>query len=115
MPTAKTPKAPKPVPLTKDVIRKHALEMLRARQCKVWRNNNLAVRGRKFIGELGVPDIIGYQRNTAIWLGCEIKTLNDRLSADQIKFLTELKAAGGLALLALQEGNNVVLKEWLND
>lgn len=99
------------IPLTKATIRESALKELTWRGYNVWINNNLAVRGRKFIGRLGVADIIGMTKD-ARWVACEVKTLNDRLSSDQIKFLNDVKNAGGLALIAHQVGNIVELKEW---
>jgi hypothetical protein len=77
----------------------------------VWRQNNIAVRKRQFIGRLGVSDIIGIS-GIGTFVACEVKTLNDRLSSDQIKFLNDVKTAGGIALIAHQVGNTVELKEW---
>jgi hypothetical protein len=52
----------------------------------VWRQNNHATRGRKFIGMKGMPDIIGYGMDgKAVY--CEVKTEGDRLSDDQIAFM----------------------------
>lgn len=98
--------------LTKGEIRESAIKELTWRGNTVWIQNNLAVRKRKFIGRLGVSDVIGIAKDGR-WVACEIKTLNDRLSPDQIKFLNDVKKAGGLAYLACQ-GNNgqVELNEW---
>jgi len=104
-------KAIKTTCLTKDVIRASALKELTWRAYTVWRNNNIAVRGRKFIGRLGVSDIIGITKDGR-WVACEVKTLHDRLSADQMKFLNEIKHSGGIALLAIQENNQVKIVEW---
>lgn len=97
--------------LTKATIRASAIKELTWRGYTVWIQNNLAVRKRKFIGRLGVSDVIGITKDGR-WVACEIKTLNDRLSNDQILFLNDVKKAGGEAYLAVQEGSNVVLKEW---
>lgn len=97
--------------LTKATIRASAIKELTWRGYTVWIHNNLAVRKRKFIGRLGVSDVIGITKDGR-WVACEIKTLNDRLSTDQIIFLNDVKKAGGVAYLAVQEGNQVVLKEW---
>jgi hypothetical protein len=97
--------------LTKAVIRASAIKELTWRGHDVWINNNLAVKGRKFIGRKGVPDIIGITKDGR-WVVAEVKTLNDHLSDDQITFLNDIKKVGGLAYLACQEGNQVVLKEW---
>lgn len=98
-------------PLTKAHIRASAIKELTWRGHTVWINNNLAVRKRKFIGRLGVSDVIGITKDGK-WVACEIKTINDRLSIDQIKFLNDVKKAGGLAYLAVQEGTRVELREW---
>jgi hypothetical protein len=103
------PKAPD---LTKSSIRASAIDELTWRGHDVWIHNNIAVRKRKFIGRLGVPDIIGISKE-GLWVVCEVKTINDRLSDDQIKFLNEVKKAGGLAYVACQSPTGQVeIKEW---
>lgn len=97
--------------LTKATIRESAIKELTWRGMDVWRQNNIAVRGRTFIGRLGVSDIIGITKDGR-WVACEVKTLNDRLSDDQIKFLNDIKTSGGLAFIACQEGGRIVVKEW---
>jgi hypothetical protein len=97
--------------LTKAHIRDSAIKELTWRGYNCWRQNNIAVRGRSFIGRLGVSDVIGIAKDGR-WVACEIKTLDDRLSPDQIKFLNDVKKAGGIALIACQVGNHVELKEW---
>lgn len=98
--------------LTKGEIRESAITELTWRGYDVWKNNNLAVRKRKFIGRLGVSDVIGITKDGR-WVACEVKTINDRLSPDQITFLNDVKKAGGIALIACQVGNKVELKEWV--
>lgn len=73
---------------------------------KCWRNNNGAVYSQarnSFIKNdrllKGVPDIIGHSREGARFLAIEIKVGSDRLSPHQSKFLDELRASGGLALV----------------
>lgn len=97
--------------LSKATIRASAIKELEWRGHAIWIQNNLAVKGRKFIGRRGQSDLVGFTKYGQ-FLACEIKTLNDRLSNDQIIFLNDVKKAGGIAYLAVQEGNNVVLKEW---
>lgn len=97
--------------LTKATIRASAIKELTWRGYTVWIQNNLAVRKRKFIGRLGVSDVIGITKDGR-WVACEIKTINDRLSNDQIDFLNDVKKAGGVAYLAVQVGNKVELREW---
>jgi hypothetical protein len=99
--------------LTKAEIRASAIDELTWRQCTVWVQNNLAVRGRKFIGKRGQSDLIGFRNKDCVMVACEVKTINDRLSPDQIKFLNDVKAAGGLAYIACQAPTGQVeLKEW---
>jgi hypothetical protein len=97
--------------LSKAHIRASAIKELTWRGHDVWIQNNIAVRKRKFIGRLGISDVIGISKDGR-WVACEIKTLGDRLSDDQIKFLNDVKIAGGLAYLAVQTGNQVELREW---
>ena len=84
----------KPTPLTKGFIRESAIKELTWRGHDVWPQNNLAVRGRKFIGRKGVPDVIGFTRS-GLFIACEIKTVNDYLSDEQIEFMNNVKKAGG--------------------
>lgn len=98
--------------MTKGEIRESALKQLQWLGSTVWPQNNLSVRGRKFIGRRGLPDIIGFSR-AGLFLACEVKTLNDYLSNDQIEFLNELVAAGGEAYIAKQSLTGaVVLEVW---
>ncbi len=48
----------------------------------------------------GVPDIIGFRRSDGRFIGVEVKAGPDRLRPEQITFLDELKAAGGLPFVA---------------
>jgi hypothetical protein len=48
----------------------------------------------------GVPDILGFRRADGKFLGVEVKAGRDRMRDEQIEFLNELKAAGGLAFVA---------------
>jgi hypothetical protein len=99
------------ITLSKDIIRQSALKELTWRGYDVWIQNNIAVRGRKFIGRRGVPDIIGITKDGR-WVVCEVKTIKDVFSPDQIKFLNDIKKTGGEAYVACQVGNNMELKEW---
>lgn len=97
--------------LSASQITSSAKKELTLRGVKIWRNNNLAVKGRKFIGERGVPDLIGYKKG--LFVGCEIKKIGDKFKKEQIDFLTDLHNAGGIALYATQEGNRVVIKSFI--
>jgi hypothetical protein len=76
-----------------------AIDVLSADGSQVWRNNNLAVKGRKFIGRKGVPDIVGYDK-TGIAIYCEVKSGNDKLSEEQITFMTHATSMGCQAWIA---------------
>lgn len=97
--------------LTKSTIRASAIKELTWRGYDVWIQNNIAVRKRKFIGRLGVSDIIGITKDGR-WVACEVKTAGDRLSDDQITFLNDIKTAGGIAYLAVDDNGRVELVEW---
>lgn len=97
--------------LTKGEITKSAIEILEQRGIDCWMQNNLAVKGRKFIGRKGIADIIGFHKQTGVFVGCEVKTVNDKLSDGQIVFLTLLSIAGGIALIARQSEHGQVILE----
>jgi hypothetical protein len=98
--------------LTKGEIRASAIKELTIRKCVVWPQNNLAVKGRKFIGRKGVSDILGITP-AGLFLAVEVKTVNDFLSDDQINFLNDITRSGGLAYIACQSATGAVeLKEW---
>lgn len=98
--------------LTKAEIRASALKELEWRGVDAWRQNNIALRRRTFIGRYGVSDIMGFCKKTGRIVAVEVKTLGDRLSDEQIKFLNDVKNAGGLAYLAVDAGGRVELREW---
>jgi hypothetical protein len=100
------------IELTKSQITTDALAELTFRGCKVWRNNNVAIRGRKFIGERGVPDIVGFHRTTGVAVYCEVKTINDRFSMDQIIFMNRAKLANCFCVIASDEKGKMKLSEW---
>ena len=87
-------------PLTAGQLTDMALKTLRLRNFTVWRQNNLSVKGRKFIGMKGMPDIIGYG-NGGRAVYCEVKTENDRLSQDQIEFMDGAHKAGCLVYMSV--------------
>ena len=93
-------------------ITKWAIAELTSFGFHVWRANNIAIPGRKFIGMKGMPDIIGYDcGGVAVW--CEVKTANDKLSKHQMNFLDRAMYAGCKCYIATQDKNgNVELKNW---
>jgi hypothetical protein len=76
-----------------------AINVLSDGESRVWRNNNIAVKGRKFIGKKGVPDIVGYDKN-GIAIYCEVKSGKDKLSEEQIAFMTHATSMGCRTLIA---------------
>jgi hypothetical protein len=104
-PTAQTPI--ELYDLKADEITAHILGYLRAKGYVAWAQDN---RGRynpktgKWYphpnNRVGVPDIIGYRKSDARFIGVEVKAGNDRLSDYQIDFLNELKEHGGLPFVA---------------
>lgn len=100
--------------LTASQITSAAIKILETRFCFVWRQNNLAVRGRTFTGLKGVPDIIGYQKHTGVSVFCEVKTKTDKVSQYQIDFMNKAKTSGCHCLIATDVDGQVILKEWTN-
>lgn len=97
-------------------LTKMMMDYLKENGFEVWRNNNLAVRGRAFIGRKGVPDIIGYSKKYGHFVCCEIKAIGDRLSSDQMVFLEELAYAGGTAMLCQQiRDESIIVKIYNQD
>ena len=97
-------------------LTKMMMDYLKDNGCEVWRNNNLAVRGRAFIGRKGVPDIIGYSKKYGHFICCEIKAIGDRLSSDQMVFLEQLAMAGGTAMLCQQiRDESIIVKIYNQD
>lgn len=98
------------------MIRKLAMKMLEMRGIECWVTNNVrAVKGRTFVGRKGIPDVNGFVKATGIYVGMEVKTVNDKLSNDQHLFLTALSMAGGIALLAIEtEVGNVELVQYMD-
>jgi len=104
-PTAQTPI--ELYDLKADEITAHILGYLRAKGYVCWAQDN---RGRynpktaKWYphpnNRVGVPDIIGYRKSDARFIGVEVKAGKDRLSDYQIDFLNELKEHGGLPFVA---------------
>lgn len=88
--------------MTASDLTKMMLDYLKERGNDVWRNNNLAVKGRSFIGRKGVPDIIGYSKKYGQFIGCEVKAIGDRVSPEQMSFLINLAMAGGIAMICQQ-------------
>lgn len=100
----------KPREYSASEITSHALKVLHLRGFEVWRNNNVrAVRGRTFTGRKGVSDIMGFHMVTGCLLACEVKKIGDKLSDDQIEFLSKVRDAGAFAMICTQQGTEITL------
>jgi hypothetical protein len=98
-------------PLTKGEIREKAIEYFRSFGFNCWRNNNIPVKGRTFIGRKGVPDIIGYGNKvgyTGLFFACEVKTKDDVISKEQKEFLIDLNHQGGYGFIATDSGRGSI-------
>lgn len=96
-------------------ITKTALKILDLQGFECWRSNNIAVRGRTFIGRRGVSDLIGFQRvpATGIFMLCEVKGPGDTLSDDQIELLDLAKKAGAYCFIAtVNERGGFIINEY---
>lgn len=81
---------------------------------KVWRNNNGAVYDptnkcfrRSKTKLLGVPDIIGFHKQTGVFIGVEIKVGKDKLSPEQIAFRDEAIKSNCICLV-VKEINDLI-------
>ena len=97
--------------MTANELTKEAIKTLNKNSAFVWRNNNLAVKGRTFIGLKGVPDIVGFT-NQGVAVYCETKAIGDKLSTYQIAFLNLAKASKCLCYIATEENGNLSLNEY---
>ena len=97
---------------TASELTKFAIVELSAMGFTVWRANNIAIPGRKFIGKRGMSDIIGYSEGGhAVY--CEVKSINDKISEHQINFLTDAMDAGCRVFICSQaKDGKVELKNW---
>ncbi|GAB2712582.1 hypothetical protein GCM10011495_06810 [Hymenobacter frigidus] len=90
-----------------DEITAHILGYLAAKGFVAWAQDNRGrynpKTGRWYPhpnNRVGVPDILGYRKSDARFIGIEVKAGHDRLSDHQIDFLNELKEHGGLPFVA---------------
>lgn len=99
--------------LTSSTITKIARIMLGQHGVYCWRQNQIAVKGRTFIGEPGQSDLIGITKATGLFVACEVKAIGDRLSDGQKAFLRKIKDANGIALVAFEgRGGNVEMVDY---
>lgn len=94
--------------LTANQLTKMAIEYFNARGYNVWRQNQVPVRGRGFIGKKGQSDLIGFATqfhvNPGAFFAGEVKRRGDVLSDQQKEFLREVNAAGGYGFLIEDDG-----------
>lgn len=55
---------------------------------------------RKTVGLKGVSDIIGFGKRSGQPIAIEVKVGKDKLSVEQIRYLEDVKVAGGIAIVA---------------
>lgn len=77
-----------------------SLELFERYGINAWRNNNVRVPGRVFIGEPGAADIFALLPPYGTLCAVECKTKTGVQSDDQKKFEAKVKAAGGIYILA---------------
>lgn len=98
--------------LSKDEITQSALAELKLKGCRVRKVHNVsAYKKRKGQVEKGWCDIQGYD-NKGLHLECEVKTIGDKFSAEQIERLEDLDKCGGVSLVATQVGTQVKILSW---
>lgn len=80
-------------------VLRRCMEYLEIRRVLHWRSNNGAVRGKRFHGIRGVPDIIGILPGGR-FLGVECKSDKGKQSPEQVEFQKKVEKLGGLYVLA---------------
>lgn len=93
-------------------ITKSAIKELSYRGYEVWRQNQIPVKGRKFIGKRGLSDIIGYRKSDGKSVYCEVKNTGDSLSDDQKEFLDKAKSSGCITLVAGVKSGLISIEEY---
>lgn len=98
--------------LSTNEITKSALKELDIRGYDVWRQNQVPVKGRTFIGRKGLSDIIGFAKDGRFVL-CEVKGKGDKLKPDQVELLNNATKAGCVTMLAtLDDAGRFILKHY---
>ena len=65
----------------------------------IWRNNQIPVKGRRFVGLKGVPDLIGILP-CGTFIGIEVKTPKGKLTRCQEQFRDDCMKNNGLYIVA---------------
>lgn len=72
---------------------------------EIWRQNNIPIKGRKFIGKKGIGDITGYHIFSGKRIEIEVKKVGDYLSQEQFDFLNSIYLAGAYSYIITQHPN----------
>lgn len=94
--------------MTAAELTKWAKAKLEAEGCRLNRVNNIPVRRRKGTVQKGWADLQGYSKD-GIYVACEVKTENDRLSPEQIDRLQDVVNCGGYAYLCKDKKGQPIL------
>lgn len=97
------------IELTTNEITKEALLRLKAMGYEVWRQNQVKVRGRAFVGKKGLSDIIGFDQKDGTFVLCEVKKKGDTLRPEQVELLSKASQSGCICLIAKQVNDQVEL------
>lgn len=82
-------------------LTQYTIMVLKLSGFNVWRQNNGGVYDptkkvyRRNSSTPGIPDIIGYKKDTGVFAAVEIKVGKDKLSSYQIEFAEQLQKSGG--------------------
>jgi hypothetical protein len=97
--------------LTASQLTKWAKDILQLQGYRLNRVNNIPVRRRKGTIEKGWSDLQGYSK-IGIYTAIEVKSINDKLSQEQIERLNDIKNCNGIAFICTEENNEPILKMW---
>lgn len=85
------------------ITEKDIIAFLNANGYHAWRNQSGKVwlKGNRpmQLAPKGTPDVIGYHKSTGLIVAIERKR-DDKTSPEQVKFISEVKQAGGIAGVA---------------
>lgn len=92
--------------LSETIIQRQIMDWLSAKGYFFYRNNNITVPGRAFVGKRGVADIVAilpvYRDGEAlgVYLGIEAKSAKGKQSEHQTQFESDITRIGGKYVLA---------------
>jgi len=96
---------------TASELTKYAIKYLTTQGFKCWRQNNLAWGQRKGTITPGIPDVLGFRKADAKFIGVEVKTKLDKMSEAQQQFKEELTRAGGIFIVMRQPEDLDTIKQ----